>query len=141
MKSKELIKILELGQQILSFYEDKDVSYALKDILAMCEQRKLKVDGNLKEDLPQNNLSDARKLRDQFYVETEGLNYLELQAYLEDRGRFPNISSLQQLAEIIGLKGLRRANRDNIVHSIMKAIERSKIDQTISERKTTSIAE
>ncbi|MBO2687077.1 hypothetical protein [Shewanella algae] len=141
MKSKELIKILELGQQILSFYEDKDVSYALKDILAMCEQRKLKVDGNLKEDLPQNKLSDARKLRDQFYVETEGLNYLELQAYLEDRGRFPNISSLQQLAEIIGLKGLRRANRDNIVHSIMKAIERSKIDQTISERKTTSIAE
>ncbi|MCE9850645.1 hypothetical protein [Shewanella chilikensis] len=141
MKSKELIKILELGQQILSFYEDKDVSYALKDILAMCEQRKLKVDGNLKKDLPQNNLSDARKLRDQFYVETEGLNYLELQAYLEDRGRFPNISSLQQLAEIIGLKGLRRANRDNIVHSIMKAIERSKIDQTISERKTTSIAE
>lgn len=141
MKSKELIKILELGQQILSFYEDKDVSYALKDILTMCEQRKLKVDGNLKKDLPQNNLSDARKLRDQFYVETEGLNYLELQAYLEDRGRFPNISSLQQLAEIIGLKGLRRANRDNIVHSIMKAIERSKIDQTISERKTTSIAE
>ncbi|MCS6259060.1 hypothetical protein G3479_07305 [Shewanella baltica] len=140
MKSKDLSQVLELACQILSYYEDENVTDALKDILHMCEERKSSTNKKLKDKNRSKSGIDS-ELRERFYSETKGLSIPEIQTYLNDKTQFPNISSLQHLAERIGLKGLSRANRDNIIHSILKAIERSQIDQTISERKTTSLAE
>jgi len=130
MKSKELIKIFELGSQILSHYKDKDIVYALTDILEKCD-KSIKVSTSKKvvtEKRPFKSTNDA------FLKEIDSMSLQDIQSKLNDKAEFPNIESLRELAIKFGLGKQLRANRDNIIHSILKMIERSRINQTISER-------
>ena len=133
MKSKELIKIFQLGSQSLSHYKDREVVSALTDILDMCNassQKKKKetpvvVASEIKDDVSNSQL---------FLNEVSSLPLEDIKEKLNNKLDFPNIDSLKRLAIGFGLGKQLRSNRDNIIHSIIKIIERSRIDKTISER-------
>ena len=138
MKTKELIKILELGGKILSHYKDRDVAHALGDILDMCNEKKIRsshsVNNNLNEVYLETIPSTSDNYQGDFFRDTEQMSLEEVHDYLNDKKMFPNIESLRKLAASLGLSSQSRVNRDNLIYSISKIIDRSRIDREISMR-------
>jgi len=134
MKSKELMQIFELSAKIMSYYKNKDVVYALNDILDMCKNRE--------------ESSEVQKINNVTYSESsyhdievapfienvDSMSIDEIYNKLNNRTIFPNVESIKKFALNIGLRGQSRVNRENLIHSIIKFVERSRIDQDISSR-------
>ncbi|MDO6636028.1 hypothetical protein Q4540_00470 [Pseudoalteromonas carrageenovora] len=133
MKAKELITIFELSSQILSHYKNKEVVSILSDILDMCKassnEKVKKQDAIVKKDIQMQKIDKVDFLND-----VSSLTLDEIREKLNDRLHYPSVESLRNLAVSVGLSKQSRANKDNIIHSILKVIERSRIDKTISER-------
>tara|TARA_R110002049_G_scaffold304178_1_gene499200 strand:- start:1374 stop:1787 length:414 start_codon:yes stop_codon:yes gene_type:complete len=133
MKAKELIKIFELSSQILSHYKNKEVVSALSDILDMCEansNEKTKKQAAI----VKNDTHVKKNDKVDFLNDVSSLTLDQIREKLNDRSHYPSVESLRDLAVSVGVSKQARANRDNIIHSIIKVIERSRIDKTISER-------
>lgn len=133
MKAKELITIFELSSQILSHYKNKEVVSALSDILEMCKAssngKTKKQDAIVKSDVQVQKVDKVDFLND-----VSSLTLDEIREKLNDRLHYPNVESLRNLAVSVGVSKQSRVNKDNIIHSILKVIERSRIDKTISGR-------
>lgn len=136
MKNKELIKIFDVCTKILSHYKDKDILFTLKDILSVLEERTVSQNTasvKKKEIKDSNDINSAYDYRNAINNIAE-LSLEDIKVLLEDTGKFPNIESLKRFASEFGIKAQARASRVNIIHSIIKSVERSRIDQTISSR-------
>lgn len=136
MKSTELIKIFDVGTKILAHYKNKDVLFALNDILNVLEERTVSqetVSVKKKEIKDSNDINPSYDYRNMTNNLTE-LSLEEVKPLLEDNKKFPNIESLKVFASELGIKIQARASRVNIIHSIIKSVERSRIDQMISSR-------
>jgi virulence-associated protein VapD len=136
MKSTELIKIFDVGTKILAHYKNKDVLFALNDILNVLEERTVSqetVSVKKKEIKDSNDINPSYDYRNMTNNLTE-LALEEVKPLLEDNKKFPNIESLKVFASELGIKIQARASRVNIIHSIIKSVERSRIDQMISSR-------
>ena len=136
MKSTELIKIFDVGTKILAHYKNKDVLFALNDILNVLEERTVSqetVSVKKKEIKDSNDINPSYDYRNMTNNLTE-LALEEVKPLLEDNKKFPNIESLKVFASELGIKIQDRASRVNIIHSIIKSVERSRIDQMISSR-------
>jgi hypothetical protein len=138
MKSKELIKIFDLCGQILSHYKDKDVAYALTDILKKCNPD---VEVLSKKAVTTKKTTTTKKepvkyANNEFLTEIQSMNLQDIRTKLNNKDEFPNMESLRSLAASFGL-GKQLGKKDDIIHSIIKIIERSRIDKTISERQLT----
>jgi hypothetical protein len=136
MKSKELIAIFDICTKIMSYYKDKDILFILKDILSILEERAY---SNNTASAENAKITDTKDLGSSYDYENmakniAGLSLEELKILLEDTGKFPNVESLKQFANQFGVKAQARASRVNIIHTIIKSVERSRIDQTISSR-------
>ncbi|PMN28620.1 hypothetical protein BCT35_23255 [Vibrio lentus] len=145
MKNSDLIKTLSIGAKILSYYKDKDLSYALNDILRMCEAKEERQSMEARVSKPRTNtaydvesfhLQSPRPRIDyeNFIKKSDSMTTAELADYLEDKAHFPNIDSLRDLAVGLGIKGQSRVSRNNIIHSILMVIERKRIHKSISSR-------
>lgn len=153
MKVTELVKALEIGSKILSHYKGKDLTYALNDILSMCQEKEIasqtkmrtshikEVESHTKNEtaLKYNSLTqpeheNINKKELDFIRVMGGMSIQEIQEYLNDKTNFPNIESLKRIASAIGLRGQSRVGRDSLIHSIVKMIDRSRIDREISSR-------
>lgn len=136
MKNKELIKILDVCTKIMSHYKDKDILFTLKDILSVLEERtvsKNSASAKMKESKDSDDIKSSYDYGNAIKSTAE-LSLEEIKVLLEDTGKFPNIDSLNKFANEFGIKTQARASRINIIHSIIKSVERSRIDQTISSR-------
>lgn len=133
MKAKELIKIFEISTQILDHYKNKEIVDALTDILDMCKANSSQ---NLKKKTTTIRVDSEieKNDKDLFLNEMTSFTLDEIQERLNDKSYYPNVESLRNLATSIGLSKQSRSNKENIIHSIIKVIERSRIDKTISER-------
>ena len=136
MKSTELVKIFDVGIKILSHYKNKDVLFVLNDILSSLEEKPILPKAVLvkKEQIqPSNSIDKSYDYRNvtnnitQFSLE-------EVKSLLEDSEKFPNVKLLKKFAGELGINVQSRASRANIIHSIIKSVERSRIDQMISTR-------
>ncbi|HHF3072198.1 TPA: hypothetical protein ACPJ1I_004272 [Vibrio diabolicus] len=134
MKSRELMQMFEIGARIMSFYKNKDVLYALNDILDMCERKE---ESSYFQHVNDEVISDSigKKFKDTPVIEDiDAMSIDDLYYKLNDRKLFPNVDSIKKFAVSIGLRGQSRVNRENLIHSIIKFVERSRIDQDISSR-------
>ena len=136
MKNKELIKIFDVCTKIMSHYKDKNILFTLKDILSVLEERTVlqnTASVKKKEIKDRNDINSSYDYGNAIKNIAE-LSLEEIKVLLEDTGKFPNIESLNKFANEFGIKAQDRASRVNIIHSIIKSVERSRIDQTISSR-------
>ncbi|HHF3036791.1 TPA: hypothetical protein ACPJ07_001464 [Vibrio diabolicus] len=134
MKSKELMQIFELSAKIMSYYKNKDVVYALNDILLMCKK---KDEVSISQQVESVKVEESEVLKTDFSFSIgniETLSVEEIAVRLNDRNLFPNVDSLKKFANDIGLKGQSRVNRENLIYTIVKFVERSRIDKDISSR-------
>ena len=136
MKSTELIKIFDVGTKILAHYKNKDVLFALNDILNVLEERTVSqetVSVKKKEIKDSNDINpsyDYKNVRNNI----SELSLEEVESLLKESKKFPNIEALRIFAGELGIKTQVRASRANIIHAIIKSVERSRIDQMISSR-------
>ncbi|PSV41305.1 hypothetical protein [Photobacterium sp. GB-36] len=148
MKSKELMQIFELSAKIMSFYKDKDVIYALNDIITMCESNYENVSSQHTEaksvkKYNEDIISEIKKtksikkeltlhLLNEDNIKTMTIE--DISIHLSNREFFPSIESLNQFAITLGMGKQSRVSRDNLIYSIIKFIERSRIDSDINSR-------
>lgn len=131
MNNAKLIKLFDVGSKILSHYKDKDVLFALKDILSILEKQNVVPETKKKKDI--DNIKPAYDYS--HVIKNIAVTPLEdIEVLLEDNEKFPTIDSLKMFAKDLGIKTQSRASRANIIHSIIKSVERSRIDKTISSR-------
>lgn len=136
MKSTELIKIFDVGTKILAHYKNKDVLFALNDILNVLEERTVSqetVSVKKKEIKDSNDINPSYDYKNVTNNITE-LSLEEVESLLKESKKFPNIEALRIFAGELGIKTQVRASRANIIHAIIKSVERSRIDQMISSR-------
>lgn len=133
MKSKDLIKIFELSSKILSYYKNKDVVYALTDILKMCEDKPVDVVFDKQLTIEKNNVLIYEN-SEKFLLKIKNMSLEEIKAHLDDKTIFPNIESLRSISVGLGFKSQPRASRDITIHTILKLIDRSRIEESISTR-------
>lgn len=136
MKSTELIKIFDVGTKILAHYKNKDVLFALNDILNVLEERTVSqetVSVKKKEIKDSNDINPSYDYKNVTNNITK-LSLEEVESLLKESKKFPNIEALRIFAGELGIKTQVRASRANIIHAIIKSVERSRIDQMISSR-------
>ncbi|HIF9364990.1 TPA: hypothetical protein ACX6SR_000124 [Photobacterium damselae] len=132
MKSKDLIKIFEAGSKILSYYSDKDIHYALNDILKMLEEKEAPNKRRTSSNTQVNN--EFITYIDNLAINIEHIELDELQSILNNKDLFPNIQSLVYFSDKIGFSKQPRLSRENLIHTIIKYIDRSRIDKAINSR-------
>lgn len=134
MKSKELMQIFELSAKIMSFYKNKDIVYALNDILDMCKSKDEHNESEQIESIKLDKVINYKIESDLAFKNIDSMSVEEISATLNDKNLFPNVDSLKKFAISIGLRGQSRINRDSLIHSIIKFVELSRIDREISSR-------
>lgn len=136
MKSTELIKIFDVGTKILAHYKNKDVLFALNDILNVLEERTVSQETV---SVKKKEIKDSKDINPSYDYKNVTNNITELsleevESLLKESKKFPNIEALRIFAGELGIKTQVRASRANIIHAIIKSVERSRIDQMISSR-------
>lgn len=147
IKTHELITILDYISKIMSHYPNKNVDYALDDILLLLEekhgQNKRNKTIQTKHKQPTSNgmenksvIQDAiedEKIKD-LIDNIEFKDILEIESLLTNSELFPNITTIRTLATNLGFKISSRQNKTSLIKTILKSIERSRIDRTIGNR-------
>ncbi|WP_369436583.1 hypothetical protein [Serratia marcescens] len=145
MKTNEIITIMDYISKIMSYYPNKGVDFALDDILFLLEQKKNK---NSHEETKRKNkvisvdsaFSDsisqvsASKVAKELLNNIENKDIHEIEAVLNNDEIFPNVFSIKIFASHLGLKPTARQSKALLIKTILKAIERSRIDKTIGNR-------
>lgn len=139
MKCSEISKALHLGAKILSHYKEKNIVSALEDILKVIkknpktERRAKSKIKKISADLTQETLLEQPREGKVVTFDLENSSLEEIKAELSNTARFPNIDSLRNFALQFGLK-INNRPRSIVVQTIVKAIERTRIDAKISSR-------
>ncbi|WP_429163002.1 hypothetical protein [Aeromonas media] len=146
IKTHELITTLDYISKIMSYYPNKTVDYALDDILLLLERKshqelKNKTKANHKRIIP-NEMVSFSVTKDIFEDEriknliddVEYKDITEIENLLTDIELFPSIASIRTFATHLGFKISARQNKTSLIKTILKSIERSRIDRTIGNR-------
>lgn len=133
MKTKELSKILNLIDDILSFYQDEEITDVLLDL------KKLKLSAK------ENNHSTGQKITiddkqlkesiDKFSADIDSFGLSDIEKRLTSEDEFPAMEYIRYFAKKIGLDLGTRLSRNNSIHTITRHLERMRIDNTISKRR------
>ncbi|PWC23110.1 hypothetical protein DDT52_00645 [Brenneria roseae subsp. roseae] len=140
MKTHELISLAQYITKIMSFYPNKNLDYALDDILRLLEEKnkqsKIISSSNKKsKELSVASANNATHAEFTEYADKmKNLPIEEINKNLSNELLFPTIQSLKALANTIGIKSTSRQNRDVIIMNIIKTIERRRMDVTISDK-------
>ena len=143
MNTKQLASLLEKVGLVLAEYPNSSLESALDDILVKvragraAKNKKLKYQSSL--DLtassPDEGVSSSV---------SEGLDALELpdefRKLLPSEDAELTLANLKVVALKLGVNPSSRQSKASLVHSLLKAIERGKMDQTISQRNATAVA-
>ncbi|TPD66568.1 hypothetical protein FJP64_07610 [Kosakonia cowanii] len=145
IKTHELISFADYIIKIMSYYPGKSVDFALDDILSLLEEKKCKDKINIERNrlspfITQKNnpLKDDRKTFDSrindFANDIENRTPEEIESILNNAEIFKNLDTIKFFAKILGIKTAGRQNRLTLIKTIVKTIERSRIDKTIGNR-------
>jgi len=147
IKTHELITILDYISKIMSHYPNKNVDYALDDILLLLEEKhnqnkNIKPIQTKQKQPSENRMDNTSVIQD--VIEDEKIknlidniefkDMLEIEALLTNTELFPNIMTIRTLATNLGFKISSRQNKTSLIKTILKSIERSRIDRTIGNR-------
>lgn len=139
MNTKQLAGLLEKVGAVLAEYPNSSLDNMLDDIL-----RKVKTGRAVKNKKTnvQSSLELMASSPDEGFSEdvSAGADILELpeelRKLLPPHDSEPTLANLKVVALKLGVNSTSRQSKSSLIHSLLKAIERGKMDQTISQRNT-----
>ena len=135
MKTNELANILSKIVELLSLFPDKDIIKSLDEIIFIVKKNNDKK--TIKKDNKEKSVELDKINEKKIYDLTQKINSItisEIERELNDTDLFKAMKDIRKFAESIGLTIGTRQNRSSTIHTIIKHIERSRINKTISER-------
>ena len=135
MKTNELTNLLNKIVELLSLFPDKDIASSLDEIIFIVKKSKDKK--TIKKDNKGKSVEldkiNEKKIND-LSQKINSMIISEIEKELNDTDLFKAMKDIRKFAESIGLTIGTRQNRSSTIHTIIKHIERSRINKTISER-------
>lgn len=135
MKNKELCLLLGRICSALEECPEGDAKESIQ-LLAKALQNKKTAKSGKKSFAKKKNSSEDIISKDYHALkeELESKSIPEIKEALCDTDLFPTTQSLKDFALLLGITFQSRINRENVVHSIIKYIDRSRLDKTIASR-------
>lgn len=143
MKTHELVDLLDYVSKIMSFYPNKNLSFALDDILNILEEQRGREVGAVlsakkkvhNEAFYPGGVKGGEEIKE-FAKNIKNKDSKDIEDFLNNADLFPNIKSLNFFASELGIKTPAKQNRNVVIMTIIKAVERRRIDTTIGNRLT-----
>lgn len=139
MNTKQLAGLLEKVGAVLAEYPNSSLDNMLDDILRKVKSGK---GAKNKKTNVQSSLELVASNPDEGVSEdvSAGADIFELpkelRKLLPSHESEPTLANLRVIALKLGVNSSSRQSKSSLIHSLLKAIERGKMDQTISQRNT-----
>ena len=135
MKTNEVTNLLNKIVELLSLFPDKDIASSLDEIIFIVNKSKDKktIKKNNKRKSVELDKINEKKIND-LLQNINSMNISDIEKELSDNDLFKAMKDIRKFAESIGLTIGTRQKRSSTIHTIIKHIERSRINKTISER-------
>lgn len=135
MKTNEFVGILNKFVELLSLFPDKDIASSLDEMILLVKESKDEkgIKKNHKEKFTELDKQNEKKIYD-LSQRLNSMSISEIEKKLNDTELFKTMKDIRSFAEFIGLTIGARQSRSSTIHTIIKHIERGRINKTISER-------
>jgi hypothetical protein len=133
MKCNELSKLLLQLGAVVDLYKNRDISFVLEDLkrLKLADDRNQTKD---KMEKPRLAESERREIISKIAENINDLNIDEIEKKLTDEELFPAMLFIKFFAERVGIDIGSRQNKANAIHTILRYIDRMRIDSVIRKR-------
>ncbi|MEE1923215.1 hypothetical protein V0R50_13165 [Pseudomonas sp. 148P] len=123
MKNHDLAEILELTATLLKSLPNTDIAQTIKTLQKISEKSDIKETYRNKShhiDIPSSTIEKIRSM-----------NTHEIESFLNDSSLFVSTSSIQKLAEILGIQASKRQSRSALINLIVRNQEAIHMDAII----------
>jgi hypothetical protein len=141
MTSHGLAKILKIISDLLLSLPDQRIDKSLLEVLEAAGKHLLTEQKTQKEtkkiaakEEAVNSLNDKSLSQQDFVLKLHEMSLEEASNFIESNPQLRTISALNELAKTLNLGISGRQKRETIVHTILKHLERSRLDETIRSR-------
>jgi len=139
MNTKQLAGLLEKVGAVLAEYPNSSLDSMLDDVLKKvrsgkgAKSKKTNIQSSLElvASSPDEGVSEDVSVGADIFELPE-----ELRKFLPSHDSEPTLANLRVVALKLGVNSSSRQSKSSLIHSLLKAIERGKMDQTISQRNT-----
>jgi len=133
MNSNELSKILLRINDLLKLYPDKDVIYILEDMIKI-KTKVLKAPVNDSKQALGIDENTRKMMINDIAKDIDNLGISDIESKLNTVELFPTLEYIKYFASLVGIEVSARQSRLNLVHTILKDLDRMRINKTISSR-------